>query len=196
MFPSCPHCKKIAPIWKNFAKKWNGKTSGNEHGIIAEVDCTDKQFGGEEICARFQITGLPSLMYGEMFEKSSENDNNSVRGSNLKEYNGDKTVQSLFDFAEKKLIPVCSPNHLMFCSELEKTRIQQYQGMSSKALSDAIDLEEKKIEYAEKKFETAFQEMNKRYSDLMMEKELQVAHIKSKIKLVRSIHDITSAHLQ
>lgn len=51
--PWCGHCKKLAPVWADLAKK----TEGIENLIIAQMDATENETD------KVTITGFPTIMF-------------------------------------------------------------------------------------------------------------------------------------
>ncbi|TPX54039.1 hypothetical protein SeMB42_g00442 [Synchytrium endobioticum] len=75
--PWCGHCKKLAPVWEDFAGKMKNKL------IVATVDCTAESV----LCKQKGVRGYPTLSY---FAESEATD-----------FFGKKTVEGLQEFAEK-----------------------------------------------------------------------------------------------
>lgn len=51
--PWCPHCQHQAPVWQGVAEQYSAVKAVN----FGRVDCTQQR----ELCARFDITGLPTM---------------------------------------------------------------------------------------------------------------------------------------
>jgi protein disulfide-isomerase A1 len=54
--PSCPHCKDLAPLYKDAAKDVREK---NVRVVVAEVDCSENK----DICQKEKITRYPTLKF-------------------------------------------------------------------------------------------------------------------------------------
>ncbi|OUM57071.1 hypothetical protein PIROE2DRAFT_18049 [Piromyces sp. E2] len=63
--PSCPHCKDLAPLYKDAAKEVREK---NVRVVVAEVDCSENQ----EICQKENITKYPTLKFYKDGEYKAE----------------------------------------------------------------------------------------------------------------------------
>lgn len=61
--PYCPHCKEMAGAWNELATYYEDLPN-TDNILIGSIDCTDSP-KGKELCARFKIMGLPTLLYGD-----------------------------------------------------------------------------------------------------------------------------------
>ena len=80
--PWCGHCKRLAPIWEEFADtkpEWN----------IVEVDCT-KEEGGVKICADNGIRGYPTL---KLF----------IDGIEMQKFAGSRDIESFSSYIEEQI---------------------------------------------------------------------------------------------
>ncbi|EPX74180.1 ER associated protein disulfide isomerase Pdi2 [Schizosaccharomyces octosporus yFS286] len=85
--PSCPACKRIAPLWEGMAKKSEEKANqANIH--IGEVNCKEHV----SLCQKLEIREFPTLRF-------------SVNGENKQEikYSGSTTEASLLDFVDARI---------------------------------------------------------------------------------------------
>ena len=58
----CPHCKKVKPVWDEFARKYNNNTINGYHIKIDEsttIDCDSTE--GEEKANKFDIDSYPTI---------------------------------------------------------------------------------------------------------------------------------------
>ena len=53
--PWCGHCKKLAPVWDEFAEKHSSRVN------VAKMDCTDE--ANRPICGQYNVKGFPTLLY-------------------------------------------------------------------------------------------------------------------------------------
>ena len=77
----CGYCKKFKPTWDQFQNQDNGV-------IILEIDCEKYP----ELAKKHKVTGFPTIKY----HPGGLNDTAAV------EYNGDRSLQSLIDFANSQ----------------------------------------------------------------------------------------------
>lgn len=75
--PWCGHCKRIAPLWEEFAGKY--------HQLIhvGKVDCDNSANSG--ICSQFEVTGFPTLIL--------------LKGDDIYRYKGPRTLEGFTEFA-------------------------------------------------------------------------------------------------
>jgi thiol-disulfide isomerase/thioredoxin len=104
----CETCQDMAGDFKRVALEWQD----HEIGVVAEVDCDG--IDSEKICDDFQITALPTIMYGDR--------------ENLEFYDGDRTYEAMSAFAKEHISRLsCSIKHLEYCSEEERRRLVELQ---------------------------------------------------------------------
>lgn len=77
--PWCGHCKRLAPIYEETARKLKEKDS-QVH--VAKIDCTANKM----TCSRFGIRSFPTLKF--------------LAGGNMYDYRGSRAVNDLLNFAE------------------------------------------------------------------------------------------------
>jgi protein disulfide-isomerase A1 len=79
--PWCGHCKKLAPIYDELAKKLEGVPEI----LIAKMDSTLNEYPGLE------VRGFPTLLFYKKGEKSSP-----------KTYEGERTLEGMLEYLEKE----------------------------------------------------------------------------------------------
>ncbi|KAI1298129.1 Thioredoxin domain-containing protein 5 [Halotydeus destructor] len=80
--PWCGHCKSLAPIWDDLAKKMHGTADFR----LAKVDCN--QF--EKLCDQHKVDGFPTLL---LFKD----------GAQVVEYESDRSLETLHAFVLKHI---------------------------------------------------------------------------------------------
>jgi len=96
--------------------------------LVGDVDCTA---GGESLCKKHDVSGYPTIKYGEP--------------SDLKVYEGGRTMEDLKKFASEKLGPTCGPANLDLCDEVDKKFIKKFQKWDIDELDMAIEEKDEKI---------------------------------------------------
>jgi len=96
--------------------------------LVGDVDCTA---GGESLCKKHDVSGYPTIKYGEP--------------SDLKVYEGGRTMEDLKKFASEKLGPTCGPANLDLCDEADKKFIKKFQKWDIDELDMAIEEKDEKI---------------------------------------------------
>mmetsp|Transcript_29209 Transcript_29209/g.62110 ORF Transcript_29209/g.62110 Transcript_29209/m.62110 type:complete len:247 (-) Transcript_29209:201-941(-) len=174
--PYCPHCKSIAGAWSELATYYQ-ELPDNENVLIGSIDCTDSP-KGKDLCARFKMIGLPTLLYGDA----------SLGGVYLEEFGGgDKTFEELKSFAVEKLVPTCNPANLDACSTDKRQDMEAFMAMSYQELDDKIKGMEKHQEDLKASFKNMFATLQKNYDHKIMEKELQITRAKANVKLIEEV---------
>ena len=181
--PFCPHCKTIAGAWDELASYYRGLSDGdddddknNNNSLIGSIDCSDSP-KGKDLCERFEIIGLPTLLYGDA----------SLGGIYLEEYGGEKTFDDMKSFAAEALVPICNPGRLDACPPDTRQEMESYMAMSYQALGDKIKGMEKNAEELKASFKTTFAVLQKKYDEIVTEKEIQISKAKANVKLMKEI---------
>jgi thiol-disulfide isomerase/thioredoxin len=109
--PWCDSCQRMAMDFKRVAIEWKV----DEVGLVAEVNCDG--VNSEMICDDFEITALPTILYGDI--------------DNLKVYEGDHSYEAMSAFAKEHISkPSCSIKRLDYCSEEERQRLVELQNQT------------------------------------------------------------------
>jgi len=145
--PWCGHCKDMASDWEKLGAEYDG----NDDVIIGEVDCTDDD--SEEVCEEQNVEGFPTLKYGDV--------------PFLEDYDGERSYEKLFAFAEENLKPSCSLKNMDLCSPNEKSKIDKYLQMSIEDIELALDEVNKKIEVLEEDMDEAIAGLESAYEELI-----------------------------
>ena len=133
--------------------------------------------GGKDRCVRFEIVGLPTLLYGDA----------SLGGIYLEEYGGGKTFEDMKSFAAEALVPTCNPGRLDACPHDTRVEMETYMGMSYQALDDRIKGMEKAQEELKASFKDIFAVLQKKYDDSVKEKETRISIAKVNLRLIKEI---------
>mmetsp|Transcript_19702 Transcript_19702/g.40502 ORF Transcript_19702/g.40502 Transcript_19702/m.40502 type:complete len:222 (+) Transcript_19702:143-808(+) len=165
--PWCGHCKALKPDWDKLIADFEG----SENQLIADIDCTSE---GEQLCEEHGIQGFPTLKWGDP--------------SDLQDYEGPRDYDSLKQFADENLKPMCSVKNIDLCDSDKKAQIEKYQGMSLDELKGLVDEEETKISDAEEDFMREVEKLQAAYEQLMDTKDKKVAEVKAAgIGLMKSV---------
>ena len=174
--PYCPHCNAMAKAWNELADYYD--RMGNGDVLIGSVDCTDSP-KGKNLCMRFQLTGLPTLLYGTT----------SYNGVYLEEYGGGKSYEELKSFASNELVPKCLPGSMSACTTEERTQMETYLSMSHTELNEKIQSLEKQLQEAKETFKEKKGELQKYHDKKLSEKELNAIRIKKTIKIIQGVRE-------
>jgi hypothetical protein len=148
----------MKPAWD----KLMGEFSDSASALIADVDCTA---AGKPLCDANGVKGFPSIKYGDP--------------TDLQDYQGGRDYDSLKKFAEENLKPMCSPANLDLCDEEMTEKINAFMVLDDDVLNGKIEAEEAKIEGAEETFKTEVEKLQKKYQELMTEKDDAIAAVKA-----------------
>mmetsp|Transcript_28252 Transcript_28252/g.61508 ORF Transcript_28252/g.61508 Transcript_28252/m.61508 type:complete len:181 (+) Transcript_28252:185-727(+) len=141
----------MKPDWDQLMDAFNDSPTQ----LVADVDCTTSD--GKPLCDSHGIRGFPTIKYGDP--------------SDLQDYQGGRDYDSLKQFADDNLRPVCSPTNIHLCDDDKRTKIETYQAMSSNELDSKIAAGEKKLEDAEEGFKEEVQKLQHAYERLSNEKD-------------------------
>ena len=174
--PHCPHCQSMAKAWNKLATHYRERP-GAEDILIGSVDCTDARGRGKDLCLRFRINGIPTLLHGDA----------SLGGVYLKEYGGEKGADALAAFAAEALVPTCNPGNLANCSPAERAEAEKFLAMPHAELDEYIEGKEREVEDLRDAFKRAKADMQRDYDRKLMEKELRVTRARASMKLIREV---------
>ena len=171
-------------MWESFSSSWATSRPASGDGdsdvsFIGEVDCAAHR----SMCDEFGIEGLPTFLYGDPLMKGE-----------MDQYAGDKTVKNLKRFAEKKLKPICSANNVAACDDKARGEIRRLMGLGLAEVESLIQEQEDKRVKVENDFDEGFENMQKKYDELALAKENDLAKIKRIIGMARRTQKWREAH--
>merc|ERR1719386_637685 len=140
----------MKPAWDRLM----GDFEGNADAGVFDVDCTA---AGQDLCSANGVRGYPTIKYGDP--------------SALEDYQGGRSYDDLKKFADENLKPVCGPSNIDLCDDDKKAEIEKLQALSAEELDTEITTKEGEISDAEKTFESEVEKLQKKYEQLMKDKD-------------------------
>jgi len=158
----------MKPDWdKLIAEYKDSKTT-----LIADVDCTTA--GGKSLCDQIGIKGFPGLKHGDP--------------ADLQDYEGNRDLDSLKEFAAANLGPICGIEKLDNCDEEQKATIAKLSAMSPEDLDKQIAEKMSAIETLEGVFTVFGKGLDKMEADVGKKKDEGIKAIKaSGLGLMKSV---------
>jgi len=157
----------MKPAWDKLMKKYDGHTSI----LVADVDCTA---AGKSLCDANGVEGFPTIRYGA--------------ADDLKDYDGERDLKSLMQFAKTSLGPQCSPARRGLCDATKLKVIEELEALTYEELDDKVDDLEYKIELEKEKFDKAVSELQQQHEKLQKEKEtITKGGRDSSLKLMKAV---------
>lgn len=162
----------MAADWEKLAAEWEGHAVG----LVAEVDCTDEEGGGQSLCEDFKVEGFPTIMFGDPHSPEP--------------YEGGRDYESLATFAKENLDKaICSVSNIALCSDDQKAIIVELQKKSKDDLEAIVADVESKLTEMHDAYEKGLEELNEKYEK--MTADLQVGNDELKkttnFKIVKQI---------
>lgn len=158
--PWCGHCKRLAPIWDEFADQANV--------LVGKVDCTVHK----ELCSKQGVQGYPTLKYSN--------------GYGLNKYESGRDLESLLKFVEDNLQNGCldDPN---LCSEEETKELETYKALSTEDIHKRLENNEAEVDVTEKLFKEHVQKLQDKYQVMQTEKADRLKELSKEEALLRYV---------
>jgi len=102
-------------------------------------------------------------------------------------YEGGRSYDDLKKFADENLGPSCGPSNLDLCSEEKKAEIEGYMNQDQAELQKIVDEKTEAQAAAEKTFKDEVSKLQKKYEELMKEKDDAVAKASENLGIMRSV---------
>jgi hypothetical protein len=147
----------MKPAWDKLMDAY----ADSPFALIADVDCKGE---GKPLCTANAVRGYPSIKWGDP--------------TALEDYKGGRDYDTLLEFAEENLKPMCSPSNIELCDLEKKAEIEKFQAMSPADLDADIKTKEKEMVDAEETYKFAVYELQEKYQALQEAKEATLASIK------------------
>ena len=96
----------MKPAWDALSQEFEGSKTV----LVADVDCTAS---GKSLCARFQVSGFPTIKYFNPPNHVGE------------DYDGGRSLDQLRAFAKSSLKIACSPTSKSSCSKEELAQLEK-----------------------------------------------------------------------
>mmetsp|Transcript_3081 Transcript_3081/g.4153 ORF Transcript_3081/g.4153 Transcript_3081/m.4153 type:complete len:240 (-) Transcript_3081:59-778(-) len=174
--PKCAHCQSLAPAWEEMAQKCNAK---HEHMVVGEIDCASDSVQNQWCHSNFQLSGLPTMLYGEP----------SLEGVHLEEYAGDRSASGLSRFCHQiaKNGPICTASNLQACDTKTNKDYETYWGWSGEQLDTAIKEHENDLKTLEQQYQELFEELHNNYNAAASKRQSNFAERKANIRILKEI---------
>ena len=147
------------PKWEQLQSEFeNSKDS-----VVATVDCATAE--GKPLCQKYNIRGYPTLKWG--------------KPNKLEDYSGLRDIDTLKEFVQENLKPVCSPVHPEHCNAATQKKIAKLMALSDKDLDAKIAAEEGKIKKLEDNFKSYTQDLQKNFQNAKQAQQDKITNIKN-----------------
>merc|ERR550532_931403 len=144
---------------------------GHDSILVADVDCIGD---GKDLCDKVGVQGFPTIKYGDP--------------NSLEDYEGERDLASLQEFAKANLGPTCGPTNLDLCDDDKKAQVKKYLAMSVSDLEAAIKVKDDEMKAAEKELEDLLKGLQAQYEAGQKKKDEDKAAIKaSGLGLMKSV---------
>jgi len=160
----------MKPDWDKLIKDF----ADSPTAVVADVDCTSDD--SKDLCSKYGVRGYPTIKY---FTDSTD-----PMGD---KYEGGRTYADLKKFADENLGPSCGPTNLDLCSEEKKAEIQGFMDQDQAELQKIVDEKTEAQATAEKTFKDEVSKLQKKYEELMKEKDDAVAAASENLGIMRSV---------
>lgn len=160
----------MKPDWDKLAEKF----ADSKDVAIIDVDCTKDD--SKDLCSNYGVQGYPTIKYitGSTDPKGDD-------------YKGGRTYDDLEKFAEENLGPSCGPDNLDLCNDDQKAEIAKFTDMGADDLQKLVDEKQGEIDKAEETFKTELEALQKRYEELVKEKEAAVEAASPDLRTMRTV---------
>jgi hypothetical protein len=136
----------MAEDFEKLAADWEG----HQFGLIAEVDCTDEENGGQELCEEYKVEGFPTIMYGDPAAPEP--------------YDGGRDYESMAEFCKEKISkPSCGVNNLSFCDDEQRAVIEDYLKKTKEELEAISTDVTEKLATAQTEYEAEIENLQNTY---------------------------------
>ena len=168
----------MANAWNELAD-YNQQPDNNKNDdiLIGSIDCTNSPTG-KELCKRFKVMGLPTILYGDA----------AFGGVYLEEYRGDKSFTDFKQFASQSLVPQCNPGNLDACAAAdERKEMESYIAMEYHELDAKIKQLEKKEKDTKAYYEAEIGKLQDIYNEQLAEKTSYVSRVNDDVRMIKEV---------
>lgn len=158
----------MKPAWDKLGAEYKD----SETVVIGDVDCTVQK----DLCSKYGVRGYPTIKYFT-----------TTTAATGDKYEGGRTFDDLKKFVETSLGPQCSSDNLELCDEDQKAKIEEYMKLSAEELAALIKEKTDAIEAAEQLFKDEVDGLQKKYKQLMEDKDATIDSISPGLSLLRSV---------
>lgn len=148
----------MKPAWDELMAEYQNHSSI----LIADVDCTAE---GKDLCDDVGIQGFPTIKYGDP--------------NSLEDYDGERDIGTLKDFAKKNLGPRCSPLNLDLCDSDAKAQIDAFMAMPAEELDAKVREKDDMIKVIDTELEGYLKSLQAKYELAVKETSEKKSAIKN-----------------
>jgi hypothetical protein len=148
----------MKPAWDELMAEYQNHSSI----LIADVDCTAE---GKYLCDDVGVEGFPTIKYGDP--------------NNLEDYDGERDIETLKDFAKKNLGPRCSAVNLDLCDADAKAQIDAFMAMPAEELDAKVREKDDTMKAIDTELEGYLKSLQAKYEQAETETREKKTAIKS-----------------
>lgn len=160
----------MKPAWDSLAADYEG----NPGIAIVDVDCTKDE--SKDLCSKYGVRGYPTIKY---FTGATD-----ALGD---KYEGGRDLAALKKFVDENLGPSCGPDNIDLCNDDQKAEIEKFSTLGAEELQKLVDEKQEAIDGAETTFKAELEALQKRYEELVKEKEASIEAASPDLRTMRTV---------
>jgi len=158
----------MKPAWDKLGTEF----ADSKTVVIGDVDCTVQK----DLCSKYGVRGYPTIKY---FTGSTDPTGDK--------YEGGRDFDSLKAFVTDNLGPSCDSENKDLCNEEQLKALEDAEAMSPEDREAEIKKLTDAVADAEKTFKDEVDKLQKKYKELMEEKDAAIAAANGPLRVLRSV---------
>ena len=157
----------MKPAWDALSQDYEGSKTV----LVADVDCTAS---GKSLCARFKVSGFPTIKYFNPPSHVGE------------DYDGGRSLDQLLAFAESELKIACSPTSKSSCSKEELLQLEKDLAIPAAARTAELVKIYEAMDADAEKHDAYLEELQAKYEEAEEAIEARNAAVEPRVKQLKA----------
>jgi hypothetical protein len=157
----------MKPAWDALSQEFEGSKTV----LVADVDCTTS---GKSLCARFKVSGFPTIKYFNPPNHVGE------------DYDGGRSLDQLRAFAESELKIACSPTSKSNCSKEELLQLEKDLAIPAAARTAELVKIYEAMDADAEKHDAYLEELQAKYEEAEEAIEARNAAVEPRVKQLKA----------